>query len=200
MEYNMQPLTDWLEPDKFRDQYKNPFLNKKVHFILSSDCSLTGLLEEINQTSINLELMHQDKILVNRETAGILGIEEGEAVLKREAWLTKKEGRLVFANSLILLRNLDKGLIAKLEAGDKPLGYIFETSGIPVNRIDIKISSIECKQIADDIHYPADYAFWARKYNLISKERIQAVITEVFSPAVFEFIDNRRIYGECLQS
>ncbi len=200
MEYNIILLTDWLEPEKFKDQYKNPSLNRRVNFILSSDCSLTGLLEEMNETSIELELMHQDNILVDREAADILGIEESEAVLKRAVWLKKKEGKLVFANSVISLRNLDKELIDKLEAGDKPLGYIFETSGIPVNRSDIKISTVKCKQIADDILYPVDHAFWARKYNLISKKRIQAVITEIFSPAVFEFRDNRRTYGECFQS
>ena len=129
-----------------------------------------------------------------------MGIEKSEAVLKREAWLKKKEGKLVFANSVIPLRNLDRELIDELEAGDKPLGYIFETSGISVNRSDIKISTLKCKQIAEDILYPVDHAFWARKYNLISKEKIQAVITEVFSPAVFEFKDNRRTYGECFQS
>jgi chorismate-pyruvate lyase len=200
MKYNLLPLTDWLEPDKFRDRYKNPSLNKRVNFILSSDCSLTGLLEDMNETSIDLELIHQDKIVVNGHAADLLGIEESEAVLKREAWLKKKERKLVFANSVIPLRNLDKELIDKLEAGDKPLGYIFETSGVSVNRSDIKISTIKCKQIADDILYPVDFAFWARKYNLISKERILAVITEVFSPAVFEFKDNRRTYGECFQS
>ncbi len=200
MKYNLLPLTDWLEPDKFKDRYENPSLNKRVNFILSSDCSLTGLLEEINETSIELELIHQDNIAVNGDTAYLLGIEERETVLKREAWLKKKEGKLVFANSVIPLRNLDKMLIDELEAGDKPLGYIFEMSGISVNRSDIKISTLRCNQIAEDIFYPVDHVFWARKYNLISKERIQAVITEVFSPAVFEFKDNRKIYGECFQS
>lgn len=200
MKYNLLPLTDWLEPDKFKDRYKSSSLNKKVDFILSSDCSLTGLLGDMNETSIDLELIHQDKMAVNGDAADLLGIEESEAVLKREAWLKKREEKLVFAHSVIPLRNLDKELIDKLEAGDKPLGYIFETSGISVNRSDIKISTIKCKQIADDILYPVDHVFWARKYNLISKERILAVITEVFSPAVFEFKDNRRTYGECFQS
>ena len=185
MEYNILPLTDWLEPEKFKDQYKNPSLNKRVNFILSSDCSLTGLLEDMNETTIELELMHQDNILVDREAAVILGIEESEAVLEREAWLKRKEGKLVFANSIIPLKNLDSDLVNKLEAGDKPLGYIFETSGVQVNRSDIKISTIKCKQIANDILYPADHCFWSRRYNLISKERILALITEVFSPAVF---------------
>jgi chorismate-pyruvate lyase len=200
MRYNLLPLTDWLEPDKFKNLYKNPSLDKRVDFILCSDCSLTGLLEEINETPIELELIHQENVAANGEVACLLGIEERETVLKREAWLKVKEGRLVFAHSVIPLRNLNKELIDELEAGDKPLGYIFETFGITVNRSDIKISTLKCNQIAEDILYPVNHAFWARKYNLISKERIQAVITEVFSPAVFEFKDNRKIYGECFQS
>ena len=200
MEYNILPLTDWLEPEKFKDQYKSPSLNRSVNFILSSDCSLTGLLEEMNETTIELELMHQENILVGREAADILGIEESEAVLEREAWLKKKKEKLVFANSIIPVKNLDSNLVNKLEAGDKPLGYIFDTSGVQVNRRDIKISTIKCKQIANDILCPADHIFWARRYNLISQERIMALITEVFSPAVFEFRDNRRTYGECSQS
>lgn len=186
MTYNILPLKEWLEYREFFKVNNDSAINDRIKSILTSNGSLTRLLEDLYGSQIGIELKGQSVSYVEQDTSDFLEIKKGEEVIDRNAWLKIGKERLVFACSVIILKGLDESSIYTLKAGEKPLGVLLEDTGLSIRRDSLRICMIRCKEIAEDLLLPLDHSFCARRYRIRSGNKVLAGITEVFSPNLFE--------------
>ncbi|HBO84455.1 MAG: hypothetical protein A2073_07835 [Deltaproteobacteria bacterium GWC2_42_11] len=172
------------------DLFSGFSLDNHERLILSSDGSLTRLLESLYMSPVEVEVKDQKKDRIEEWVADYLCISPYQDVMIRDIWLTKGKERLVYASSVFPVAGLDETFLEKLKKGEEPIGHLLRTHNLLTMRDKWEIGVIQCREVADDLRIPADVLLWARRYRLLASPiggmGITAAILEIFSPAVIK--------------
>lgn len=180
------PYKNWMEMDEFLISSFSKTLSERGRMLFISDGSLTRLLEALYFKEIKIELKDQTIECISDGYREFLGVLKGEEIIKRDVWITEGDKKLVFAHSIIPLKGIPPRILDKLTNGIEPLGAILEEEGVFYRKNHWEFGRIQWKEIADELNLPNDYIFWARRYQIINRQGIMAVILEVFLPYLLE--------------
>ncbi|MBI5892429.1 MAG: chorismate lyase [Deltaproteobacteria bacterium] len=195
MEYNLAPLPNYRQWFKFEeaiDLFSRLSMAMPERLLLSSDGSLTRLLESVYLSPIEVEVKNQKTEQIDAAAADYLGVSSNQDAVIRDIWLTKGRQRLVYANSVFPTSGLDKGFLEKLIRGYEPLGHLLRSHNFLTLRDNWEIGIIQCPDAALDLSIPIDTPLWARRYRLLANplttgNGITAAIMEIFSPDVLHY-------------
>jgi len=128
-----------------------------LRILLMSDGSTTTLLQALWLTPVEVHVIRQREISLDASPAEFLTVEPGTKALAREAWLSTKGQRRVYASSMMLLDALPRALLKGVSDGRKPLGLLFSEAGLPIVRDGLQVASFSD---------PAGRPFWMRRYRM----------------------------------
>jgi len=171
----------WLTGDEFLKSDAAHRLAPALRALLTSDGSITLLLQTLLLSPIEVEILRQEDNKLDHAMADLLAAEPGSVVLARDVWLTARGRRIVSASSLILPGELSPSLLGALRSSEKPMGLLLQESGEPVTRDQLQIASE-----ADPLGpltpetYPIRRA-WMRRYRMSISSRPVALIQERFA-------------------
>jgi chorismate-pyruvate lyase len=171
----------WLNGDEFLKSDAAHRLAPALRALLTSDGSITLLLQSLLLTSIEVEVLRQEDIELDQTMAGLLSAVPGSAVLARDVWLTAKGRRIVSASSVILVGELSPLLLRALRSSERPMGLLLQESGERVTRDRLQIASdAEPSGLLTPETYPVRRA-WIRRYRMSLSSRPVALIQERFA-------------------
>ncbi|MBI5887941.1 MAG: DUF98 domain-containing protein [Deltaproteobacteria bacterium] len=197
-------LTNWsrvgegLSPLRGLNSFKGAELSRlkpEQRFLLLSDGSLTLELELLSgqpKKPARVEAVVEFRANCNLTDEAAAYLEEAprKPAMHREVWLTAGGRLLVYAQTLIPLERIEKGLLNALEMESSvPLGRVLSARKIPVCKDRLEVAVLKCPKAAMDLGIGADTPLMARRYILFNRDSsgvwiIKAGITEVFSPGV----------------
>lgn len=191
MNYNLAQISgygQWFRFKETLDLFSKVSVEPAERLLLSSDGSLTRLLESLYLFPIEVEVKNHKIELIENVIAEYLSVSPKQDAITRDIWLKKDRKRLVYAHSVFLSAGQSKDFLDKLIKGDEPLGRLLRSYNLLTLRDNWEISVIQCREIADDLGVPSDTPMWARRYRLlanpVSGSGITAAIMEIFSPDV----------------
>ena len=185
--YNIAPLKEtWFGLEEFQDHHLASPLSPVARLLLTSDGSMTQMLESLVLSRISMSIERQD--IISTQVPSAVAGETGEAkeALAREAWLTAGSGPLVFAHSLLFAEDSRLYPLDAIRNVTEPLGKMLRENNIKTSREGHRIGRIKSLEISQRLGLPADEDFWARYYSLDTDAGLKGVIFEVFSPGLFE--------------
>ncbi|MBI5682283.1 MAG: chorismate lyase [Deltaproteobacteria bacterium] len=191
MNYNLAHVSGysrWFRFDETLDLFSKISMEPAERLILSSDGSLTRLLESLYFFPVEVEVKNHRIEPIENVIAEYLNVSPKQDAITRDIWLKKDGKRLVYAHSVFLSAGQSKDFLDKLIKGAEPLGRLLRSYNLLTLRDNWEIGVIQCREIADDLGVPSDTHMWARRYRLlanpVSGNGITAAIMEVFSPDV----------------
>ena len=180
------PLAEWITPEQFlieADPVETPPL---LRVLLTSDGSMTTLLESLRLGPIDLEVIRQGEEPIDTETAQRLGVRPREAAITRHVWLSHAGQRLLYAVSVLPTSHLDAALAEGIRRGVEPLGRLLDACGRPAVRDHFRIGRLQNTTLADAFGAGPSDRLWCRTYRLAVEHTLTASIVEVFSPRLLE--------------
>lgn len=170
-------------------------LKPRQRFLLLSDGSLTLELELLSgppkkPARVEAVVEFRANCSLTDEAAAYLEEAPAKPAMHREVWLTAGKRLLVYAQTLIPLDRIEKGLLNALEMESSvPLGRVLSARKIPVCKDRLEVAVLKCPKAAMDLGIGANTPLMARRYVLFNRASsgvwiIKAGITEVFSPRV----------------
>lgn len=191
-------LTEWAVAGEGVGPTEGPELSRlkpEQRFLLLSEGSLTEELELLSgrpKKTARVEAVVEFKAACNLtdEAAAYLGEVPQKPAMHREVWLTAGGRLLVYAQTLIPLERIEKGLLNALEMESSvPLGRLLSRRNIAVGKERLEVAVLKCPKAAMDLGLDADTPLMARRYILFKRASsgrwiIKAGITEIFNPAV----------------
>ena len=193
MNYNLAQISGygrWFRFEETLDLFSMVYVEPAERLLLSSDGSLTRLLESLYLFPVEVEIKNHRMELIENVIAEYLSVSPEHDAITRDIWLKKDGKRLVYAHSVFLCAGQSKDFLDKLIKGDEPLGHLIRNYNLLTLRDNWEIGVIQCREIADDLGVPSDTAMWARRYRLlanpVSGSGITAAIMEVFAPDVIK--------------
>lgn len=191
MKYNLAQISGysrWFRFEETLDLFSKVSMEPAERLILSSDGSLTRLLESLYLFPVEVEIKNHKLGHIENVIAEYLGVEPKQDAIIRDIWLKGDGKRLVYAQSIFLGADLDKDFLDKLIKGDEPLGHLLRNHSLLTLRDKWEIGIVQCPEVASDLSIPSDTYLWARRYRLLANpltgSGITAAIMEVFSPEV----------------
>ncbi len=162
-------------------------LNPIHRILLSTDGSVTTIIEAITGKNVEIQTAVQRIIKADRRVADILGIDEGSEVNYRVVYL--KAGGVVYAKAISYtpISRLDDGFKDDLMRADIPIGKIMKKHNIEARR-EIRWSRIieADDELAKELGIAAGSAVLARNYDIIHKGKVLINITEFFPAEKFQ--------------
>ena len=156
----------WITVDEFFKSDARVQMDPIQRILLLSDGSTTALLQALWLSPIQVEVVRQKELPLDSLTAEFLKVEAGANALARDAWLTAKGQRLVFASSMILLEGLSRPLLQAVSDRQKPLGLLFQEAGQSVVRDRLQIAFVSDSTIPKAPRQTGGKPFWLRRYRL----------------------------------
>lgn len=160
-------------------------MNPIHRILLTTDGSITAIIEAYTQKSVEVETVVQKVIPADPEIAQLLGISEGEEVNYRVVYL--KSGGEIYAKAVSYtpLKRLENGFREDLMRADIPVGRILKKHGIEARR-EIKWGKVVAdEELAREFGVSAPLIL-VRNYNIIHGGEIMMNITEYFPMERFE--------------
>lgn len=161
-------------------------MNPIHRILLTTDGSVTTIIEAYTQKKVEIETLEQKIMPANAEIARILKVSEGDDVNYRVVYL--KVGREIYAKAISYtpLKRLENSFREDLMRADIPIGKILKKHSIEARR------EINWGKIIFDNELGREFGvvkpmFLVRNYNIIHKGEILINITEYFPMEKFEF-------------
>jgi chorismate-pyruvate lyase len=171
----------WLNDDEFLKSDAAHRLAPALRALLTSDGSITLLLQTLLLVPIEVEVLRQEDIKLDHATADLLSADPGSAVLARDVWLTAKSRRIVRASSLILVGELSPSLLRDLRSSEKPMGLLLQESDERVTRDRLEIAPDADPPGRSTPEDPPVRQAWMRRYRMSLSSRPVALIQERFA-------------------
>lgn len=161
-------------------------LNPIQRILLTTNGSVTNVLEAITNDKIKIETLEQKVVNADRRIFELLKIEEGD-VNYREVVLKSDKVVLAYAVSYTPLKRLKKEFKDDLMRADVPIGKIISRHSLEVRR-EINWTEIESagKKLSEIFGIKVGEAILSRNYNIINNGEILINITEYFPAKRFE--------------
>lgn len=153
-----------------------------VHkILLTTDGSITRILEALSGEEVKVETGTQRIINANKSIAKLLNINEGEDVNYRVVNLKNSKKTLVHAISYTPIKRLKNEFKEDIMKRDLPIGKIMSKLKIEarreINYFEITKAS---KKLANIFKIPINSLLLKRNYNIINQGKIMINITEIF--------------------
>ncbi|MEM0301765.1 MAG: chorismate pyruvate-lyase family protein [Archaeoglobaceae archaeon] len=161
-------------------------MNPIHRILLTTDGSVTTIIEAFTQKNVEIETVEQKIIPANADIARSLKISEGDDVNYRVVYL-KADGEIYAkAISYTPLKRLENSFREDLMRADIPIGKILKKHNIEARR------EINWGKIIFDNELAKEFGvskpmFLVRNYHIIHKGEILINITEYFPMEKFEF-------------
>ncbi len=193
LEYSI--LQAWRRPCGKGHDFKG--LGTREEALLFSPDSMTELLEGIFKIEVQVRPVVRERRPMDRLSAAYLQEAHGGKALARGVWIMADKRPLIYAFSLIPVKSTAAGLLKTLEGEvPEPIGRTLSRGGVAFVKENLEAGVIQCPSVADGLHLPPGYTFFARRYVLRGEKSgtlaIKAAIIEVFSPEL--------ISTECIES
>jgi chorismate-pyruvate lyase len=185
MAYSVVPTSQWLDLEGLLKQCREEAVEVLVRLILTSDGTVTRLLEVLSLSPVNVELISHHTTLLSKAEAGFLEIEAGQPAIARNVWLCHRDQRLMYASSTLPTEGMNKILYNEIVDHKKSLGSLMGEYHYPALRDKMGFCWVQSPDIAKALGVTASERFWARRYRLRVEGILQAFIIEVFSPRLF---------------
>ncbi|HEX9756538.1 MAG TPA: chorismate lyase [Nitrospiria bacterium] len=182
MAFSMHPTFPWTDLKGLLTLDKKKGLNPLFRLILTSDGTVTRLIEILTLHPVTVEMISHKRTPLEKEEAYFLELDPGKPAIERTVWLRVLNQRLVFATSFIPMEDLNQTVYDRLEESKKSLGTLISEFHFPVIRDKMSFCQVLCPEIAQALEKPPLELFWARRYRLKIEKVLQAFIIEVFSP------------------
>ena len=175
----------WLTDESFLKSAVSAGLDPVLRLLLTSDGTISTALHAICLSPIHVQVIRQETLCLDSNTAGFLSVESGTKALIRDVWLTARDRKLVLASSVVLTEGLSRALFQALHESQKPLGPLLNESGQPVLRDRLQIGRItdptglETLGLGD---LSVAGSIWTRRYRISLGGKPTAFIHELFSP------------------
>lgn len=170
----------WVFSDDFSRDPQSDLADPILRILLTSDGTITTALKALLLAPIDLEVIRQEKIRIDPDTARFLSVESGLHGLARDVWLTAKGERLVCASSIIRLDGLGEPVFQALHQSQKPLGQLLNESGQSITRDRLQIAWIPYRSDQNALYFSTPGPVWARRYRLSLGDEPTAFIQEIF--------------------
>jgi len=177
---------DWATAEDFLAETDPREVSPLLRILLTSDGSMTTLLEALRGGRIDLDVVRQGEEPVDDDTARRLGVRAHDPAITRHVWLTHAGRRLVYAVSVLPIASLSPSLAEEIRRGVEPLGRLLDACGRPAVRDGLRIGRINNHGLADAFGAPPSDPLWCRRYRLAVEHTLTASIVEVFSPRLVE--------------
>ncbi len=185
--YRINPLEEtWFELAEFADHHLTTPLAPVARLLLTSDGSMTQMLESLLLTDVSMSIKKQETIEPEEDLRELAGAEGQKKALAREAWLTDGKSPLIYANSLIFAKDDEDASIDMLQKTEKPLGRMLIEKGVRTLRNNCRIGLVKSTELAAELGFSEETAFWSRHYSLSTDSGLRGIIFELFSPRHFE--------------
>lgn len=160
-------------------------MNPIHRILLTTDGSITAIIEAYTQKSVEVETVEQKVVFANVEIAKTLKISEGEEVNYRVVYL--KVGSEIYAKAISYtpLKRLENSFKEDLMRADIPIGRILKKHNIEARREINWGKVIADKEISKELGVNRPMIL-VRNYNIIHKGEILMNITEFFPMEKFE--------------
>ena len=185
MTYSLVPASQWFSLEGLLKQCREEAMEALVRLILTSDGTVTRLLEALSLSPVEVELIVHQKTLLPKEVADFLELETGQPAIARDVWLHIGDQRLVYASSCLPLQGMNKTLYSQIVEQKKPLGSLIGEYHYPALRDKMGFCQVQSPKIAEALGTMTSERFWARRCRLRVEGILQAFIIEVFSPRLF---------------
>jgi chorismate-pyruvate lyase len=184
--YGVIPLEEtWFGLDEFQGHHLVAPLTPVARLLLTSDGSMTQMLESLVLSDVSMAIERQDIIApVGTLTAMAATAVYGQA-LAREAWLMDGQRHLVYAHSLLFVADSGTYTLDAIKTVTEPLGKMLRGNDIKTSREAYRMGRIEAPEITKRFGCSPDEKLWARYYLLDTDVGIKGMIFEVFSPELF---------------
>lgn len=185
--YDVTPLEKtWFGLEEFQDHHLVAPLSPVARLLLTSDGSMTQMLESLVLLNISMVIERQDIISIAGSLFGMDASGEIETALAREAWLTAGNRLLVYAHSLLFAADSKPYSLDAIRGVTEPLGKMLRENDIKTSRERHRIGRITSQEISGRLGLSSADELWARYYSLDTDAGIKGAIFEVFSPELFE--------------
>ena len=163
-------------------------LNPIHRILLTTDGSITGIIEAVTESKVEVETVEQRVIEADEEVAKKLEIGVGEEVNYRVVYLKAGEEIYAKAVSLTPISRLESRFKEDLMRADIPIGKIMKKHNIEARREILWGKVIEAdRAIATEFGISESSPILVRNYNIIHRGKILINITEFFPAEKFEF-------------
>lgn len=181
--YRLNPIEEtWFLPSQPDSGKKLGSLPELSRILLTSDGSMTQMLETIFLAKISINIKKQETVSPSVEVTGFAGLHEGSSALFREGWLTVNSKPLVYAHSLLFFSGDGVLPLSKIRAFDKPLGKIMRSNNLKTLRDSFHIGMVTSADIANELKMDSGSMFWGRLYRLTTDQGLTGVMFELFCP------------------
>lgn len=181
--YDIKPVKDtWFHIKEFADHHLTNPLSPVARMLLTSDGSMTQMLESLLLSKISMSIERQEVIVT-----GDLDIVEsnGKEALAREAWLTDGKRPLIYAHSILF--SDDKSMnLDSIQKVSQPLGRMLRDNKVKTLRDECHMGMVGSDKIAKHLDMNSESSFWARYYRLTTDSGLYGVIFELFNPDLIE--------------
>lgn len=173
---------EWATAEGFLAETDPHEVSPILRILLTSDGSMTTLLEALRGGRIDLDVVRQGEEPIDDDTARRLGVRAHDPAITRHVWLTHDGRRLVYAFSILPTASLSPSLAEGIRRGVEPLGRLLDACGRPAVRDGLRIGRIHNADLSDALGTPSSAPLWCRRYRLAVEQTLTASIVEVFSP------------------
>ncbi|MBI3399724.1 MAG: DUF98 domain-containing protein [Deltaproteobacteria bacterium] len=185
MDYSIAAGWRWLDNKKAVHLLKKYHLLPKCSMLISDD-SLTGFLETINQSPVDIAIKNYEVRKIEKREADYLEVDASQDTVVRDVWLIQDGKKLVYARSVFPITGLNKYLLEKISASMEPLGRRLTDQGLLTFKDKLEICAVRCADINKELDLAPETILWAKHYRLMAKpvsegNGIMASITEIFS-------------------
>ena len=154
--------------------------------LLSTDGSVTRILEAIYQEPVKVETLSQEVVKAGEALAAELGIAPEDEVNHRVVNLVNSQGVLIRAVSYAPLSRLSPDFKAPIMRRDEPIGRIMADLGIEARREVVGIDATTAEEeLSRAFNIPIGSPLLRRRYNIIRRGEVFLNITEMFPYAFF---------------
>lgn len=182
--YDIKPVENaWFHIREFADHHLTNPLSPVARMLLTSDGSMTQMLESLLLSKISMSIERQELIA----SAGELDIvkSKGKEALAREAWLTDGKRPLIYAHS-ILFSDDENMTLDSIQQVSQPLGRMLRDNMVKTLRDECHMGMVKSGKIAKHLGADSEIDFWARYYRLRTDSGLNGIIFELFNPDLME--------------
>ncbi len=154
--------------------------------LLTSDGSMTQMLEALLLKKVSTEIICQKIVPLEQKIDAVPEIAPGDTLLSREAWLMDGQRPLIYACSLLAAEEEGDYSLDTIKEVNEPLGRMVRDKGIRTLRDRCCFGLVTSPVVAEKYGVGPDADLWARYYRLTTDSNFSGVIFELFSPSLFE--------------